>query len=85
MAIIPKNSTYEEFCDHMRQEKGEAISKSQLDEIYERWVRLNSLQVSTGRGFRAMLPTDEQHLTSREREAKTVADAKSQGRNIERV
>ena len=48
-------------------------------------VRLNSLQMSTGRGFRAMLPSDEQHLTSREREAKVVAEAQSQGRNIERV
>lgn len=69
----------------MRREKGEAISKSELDEIYDRWVRLNSLQISTGRGFRAMLPADEQHLTSREREAKVVAEAQSQGRNIERV
>jgi len=85
MAIIPKNSSYDEFCEHMRREKGEAISKSELDEIYERCVRLISLQMSTGRGFRAMLPADEQHLTSREREAKVVAEAQSQGRNIERV
>jgi hypothetical protein len=71
MAIIPKNSSYDEFCEHMRREKGEAISKS--------------VQISTGRGFRAMLPADEQHLTNREREAKVVAEAQSQGRNIERV
>jgi len=85
MAIIPKNSTYVEFCEHMRQEKGNAISQAELDEIYERWIRLNSIQISTGRGFRAMLPTDEQHLANREREAKVVQEAQSQGRNIERV
>jgi len=69
----------------MRQEKGNAISQAELDEIYERWIRLNSIQISTGRGLRAMLPTDEQHLTNREREAKVVQEAQSQGRNIERV
>jgi hypothetical protein len=85
MAIIPKNSTYVEFCEHMRREKGDAIPPEELDEIYERWTRLNSIQISTGRGLRAMLPADEQHLTNREREAKVVQEAQSQGRNIERV
>lgn len=69
----------------MKKQRGGEISQDELDEIYDRWVRLNSLQISTGRGFRSMLPLDEQHLTGREREAKVVAEAKSQGRNIERV
>ena len=43
------------------------------------------LRVITGAAARSRLPKDEQHLTLRERENKLVAEAKAQGRNIEKV
>ena len=47
------------------------------------WVYVKS---DTKKGFKAMAySADEQDLTNREREQKVVAEAKAQGRNIERV
>lgn len=85
MAILPKDSSYEEFCDYVTAREPQPLSKVELLERWGRWQRLNSIQVSTGRGYRSMLPADERHLTNREREAKVLAEAQSQGRNIERV
>jgi len=84
MAIIPKNLTYEEFCVHMNK-KREGISQTELDETWDRFVRFNSLSFATGRGLQSILPADEQGLTNREREDKVFAEAKAQGRNIEKV
>jgi hypothetical protein len=43
------------------------------------------LRVITGAVARSRLPVEEQHLTLRERENKLIAEAKAQGRNIEKV
>ena len=79
MAIIPKNSTFEEFSTHMRKQRGGDVEPSELDEIWDRFKRFNSLSFATGRGFQSILPDDEKGLTNRERENKMVAEAEAQG------
>jgi hypothetical protein len=56
-----------------------------LDELWKWRQKLLSLSVSTGSGYRSQLPPDEQHLTREQRGRKAEQEAKSEGRNIERL
>tara|TARA_Y100000401_G_C8140703_1_gene134733 strand:- start:160 stop:345 length:186 start_codon:yes stop_codon:yes gene_type:complete len=61
------------------------VSNAELDELWERRQKLLGLKFVTGAVSRSRLPLDEQHLTLNEREKKLIAEAKAQGRNIEKV
>ena len=61
------------------------VSETELDELWERRQKLLGIKFVTGAVSRSRLPLDEQHLTLNEREKKLIAEAKAQGRNIEKV
>lgn len=83
MAVLPDGATFAEFAEYVLARRD--VPLSELRELYERRLRLKSITVSTGEGYRRTLPADEQLLTKREREAKVFAEAKAQGRNIEKL
>ena len=84
MAILAPESTFEQFCSYTRSVRGE-VSDTELDELWEWRKKLYGVRFDVGRGQRSRMPKDEQHLTKRERGEKAYVEAKSQGRNIERL
>ncbi len=84
MAVLRDGATFEEFTEYVLKRRGR-VSLEELRELYERRLRLKSVTVVTGQGFQSTLPADEQGLTKVQREQKVVAEAKAQGRNIEKV
>ena len=84
MAALPDGATFEEFTEYVLKRRGQ-VPLLELQELYERRIRLKSISVNQGNGFDSTLPPDERGLTKREREAKVFAEAKSQGRNIEKL
>tara|TARA_B100000530_G_scaffold105419_1_gene65232 strand:+ start:626 stop:898 length:273 start_codon:yes stop_codon:yes gene_type:complete len=84
MAVLPDGATFEEFTEYVLKRRGQ-VPLLELQELYERRIRLKSISVNQGNGFDSTLPPDERGLTKREREAKVFAEAKSQGRNIEKL
>ena len=84
MAVLAREATYEECCDYTQLHRG-TLLEAELDELWKWRQKLLSLSVSTGRAYRAQFPPDEQDLTRRERGRKVEAEARSQGRNIERL
>ena len=57
-----------------------------MDATSERRQKLLTLRVDTGAGWRSrVLADDEQDLSRRELGDKRLAEAKSQGRNVERL
>ena len=84
MAVLPREATYEDFCIYVQDFRG-PVSKTELDELWERRQKLLGIKFVTGAVSRSRLPLDEQHLTLNEREKKLIAEAKVQGRNIEKV
>ena len=57
-----------------------------LEDLWEWRQKLLTLSVDTKAGWRSRaLSSDEQHLSKREVDEKRHAEAKSQGRNIERL
>ena len=84
MAVLPDETTFEEFTEYVLKRRGQ-VPLLELQELYERRIRLKSISVNQGNGFDSTLPPDERGLTKREREAKVFAEAKSQGRNIEKL
>lgn len=83
MAVLPDGASFEEFAQYVLARRD--VPLSELRELYERRLRLKSITVSTGQGYESTLPPEERGLTKREREAKVFAEAKSQGRNIEKL
>ena len=83
MAVLPDGASFQEFAEYVLARRD--VPLSELRELYERRLRLKSITVSTGQGYQSPLPREEQGLTNREREAKVFAEAKSQGRNIEKL
>ena len=82
MAVLPPDATFEEFCEETLSLRGMLTS----DELVERWEfrnKIRSVKVHNGEVANALRPSDERGLTKRERSDKIVAEAKSQGRNIE--
>lgn len=84
MAVLPDGATFEEFTEYVLKRRGQ-VPLLELQELYERRIRLKSISVNQGNGIDSTLPPDERGLTKREREAKVFAEAKSQGRNIEKL
>tara|TARA_B100000131_G_C17743628_1_gene462168 strand:- start:180 stop:437 length:258 start_codon:yes stop_codon:yes gene_type:complete len=85
MAILPDGASYEEFVDYVTNLRGE-VPEEELKELYERHLKLKGLTFDLKRGWKAAaLAPDEQDLTNNQREQKIIAEAKAQGRNIERV
>jgi hypothetical protein len=83
MAVLPDEASFQEFAEYVLARRD--VPLSELRELYERRLRLKSITVSTGQGYQSTLPREEQGLTKREREAKMFAEARSQGRNIEKL
>lgn len=84
MAVLPREASYTEFREYVVGLRG-ALPPAELDELWERRQRLLGIGFVTGRGYRSQLPPDEQHLTREERGQKAEKEARSQGRNIERL
>jgi len=84
VAVLPREATYEDFCMYVQDFRG-PVSETELDELWERRQKLLGIKFVTGAVSRSRLPPDEQHLTLNEREKKLIAEAKAQGRNIEKV
>ena len=84
MAVLPREATYGEFCEYVVGLRG-SLADVELDELWERRLRLHGIGFVTGRGYRSMLPPEEQHLSREERGRKTAMEARAQGRNIERL
>jgi hypothetical protein len=84
VAVLPRGATYEDFCIYVQDFRG-PVSETELDELWERRQKLLGIKFVTGAVSRSRLPPDEQHLTLNERENKLIAEAKAQGRNIEKV
>ena len=61
-------------------------SDAELLDLWEWRQKVLTVRVDTKRGWRATrLTDDEQHLSRREIDTKRFAEAKSQGRNVERL
>lgn len=82
--ILPPDATYEEFEEYVTDLKGPK-TRLELAELWEWRQKLLGIRIDTGRGARAQLPADEQHMTLREREQKVIAEATAAGRTIERA
>ena len=84
MAVLPREASYGQFRAYVVEQRG-ALSCAEIDDLWERRQRLLGIGFVTGQGYRSTLPPDEQHLTREERGRKAGAEARSQGRNIERL
>ena len=84
MAILPVGATFEEFTEYVL-ERREAVPLTELKELYDRRLRLQSVTITRGETMRKMLPPDEQDLTLREREKKVLAEARAGGHTPERA
>ena len=84
MAVLAPDASFKEFAEYVEAHKGPKTDV-ELEELWEWRQKLLGLRGITGAAARSRLPEDEQHLTLRERENKLVAEAKAQGRNIEKV
>lgn len=84
MAVLAADATYAEFCDYVTALKGPK-SDGELADLWAWRQKLLGIKICTGAGYRSTLPPDEQDLTMNQREAKVIAEAQAQGRNIEPV
>ncbi len=85
MPVLPREASYGEFRDYVAERRG-PLSCAEIDELWERRQKLLTLRVDTGAGWRSrVLADDEQDLSRRELGDKRLVEAKSQGRNIERL
>jgi hypothetical protein len=82
--VLPREATYGEFCGYVVGLRG-ALTRAELDELWERRQKLLGIGFATGAAFRSTLPPDEQHLSRKERGQKTMQEAQANGRNIERL
>ena len=84
MAVLPREATYDEFRAYVVGLRG-ALTCAELDELWDRRQKLLGIRFVTGRVYRSQLPPDEQDLTREQRGRKTEAEARANGRNIERL
>ena len=84
MAVLPREATYAEFRAYVVGLRG-ALTCAELDELWAWHQKLHGVRFVTGRGYRSQLPPDEQDLTREQRGRKTEEEARSNGRNIERL
>ena len=84
MAVLAPDASFTDFTAYITRVRG-CLATEELEELWQWRQKLLGVRFDTGRGYLSQLPPDEQHLTNKEREAKVFADAKSQGRNIEKL
>ena len=84
MAVLPPDATFDDFVSYTESLRG-PLGSDELRDLWEWRQKLLTLRVDTKAGYRSQLPADEQHLSKREVDEKRFAEAKSTGRNIERL
>ena len=84
MAVLPPDATFDDFVSYTESVRG-PVGSDELRDLWEWRQKLLTLRVDTRVGNRSQLPADEQHLSRRELGDKRYQEAKSQGRNIERL
>ncbi len=84
MAVLPPDATFDDFVSYTESLRG-PVGSDELRDLWEWRQKLLTLRVDTKVGHRSQLPADEQHLSRRELGDKRYQEAKSQGRNIERL
>lgn len=84
MAVLAADASFDQFCEYVTDLKGPK-SDAELADLWAWRQKVVGVRFDVGRGYRSTLPPDEQDLTMNEREQKVIAEAKSQGRNIEPV
>mgnify|MGYP003118047366 CR=1 FL=1 len=85
MAVLSPEASFQEFAEYVETHKGYKTD-SELEELWEWRQKLLGLRIITDKAWRERaLAPDEMHLTRNEREQKIIMEAKSQGRNIEKV
>ena len=85
MAVLPPDATFDDFVSYTESLRG-PLEPLVLEDLWEWRQKLLTLNVDTKAGWRSRaLGLDEQHLSKREVDEKRFAEAKSQGRNIERL
>ena len=85
MAVLPPDATFDDFVSYTESLRG-PLEPVVLEDLWEWRQKLLTLRVDTKAGWRSRaLASDEQHLSKREVDEKRFAEAKSQGRNIERL
>ena len=84
MAVLPHDATFEDFVSYTESFRG-SLGSDELTDLWEWRQKLLGIRFDTGRGFRTQLPPDEQHLYREQRGQKVEAEARANGRNIERL
>ena len=84
MAVLPPDATFDDFVSYTESLRG-PLGSDELRDLWEWRQKLLTLRVDSRVGYRSQLPADEQHLSKREVDEKRFAEAKSTGRNIERL
>jgi hypothetical protein len=85
VAVLPPDATFDDFVSYTESLRG-PLEPLVLEDLWEWRQKLLTLSVDTKAGWRSRsLAADEQHLSKREVDEKRFAEAKSQGRNIERL
>jgi len=84
VAVLPPDATFDDFVSYTESVRG-PLGSDELRDLWEWRQKLLTLRVDTRAGYRSQLPADEQHLSKREVDEKRFAEAKSTGRNIERL
>lgn len=82
--MIPKDATFEEFCDYILG-KFDELSGDELQSRWEWHRKVNGVSLSSGRGYRSQLPPEDQDLTMKQREQKTIQEALAAGHTPEYV
>ena len=85
MAVLPPDATFDDFVSYTESLRG-PVGSDELRDLWEWRQKLLTLRVDTKVGWRSRaLADDEKHLSRRELGDKHYQEAKSQGRNIERL
>ena len=84
MAVLPVGANFEEFTGYVLERRGD-VPLTELKELYERRLRLQSVTITRGETMRKMLPPEDRDLTLREREKKVLAEARAAGHTPERA
>ena len=85
MAVLAPDACFSEFCEYVRGIRDD-VHADELEDLWEWRQKLLTVKVDTKSGWRSRtLAPDEQHLSKREVDEKRFAEAKSQGRNVERL
>jgi|TARA_R110000737_G_scaffold6503_3_gene20401 hypothetical protein len=84
VAVLPHDATFDDFVSYTESLRG-PLEPLVLEGLWEWRQKLVGIRFDTGRGVVNRLPPDEQHLTREQRGRKAEAEAKANGRNLERL